>query len=358
MVLSFMKKRQHFLIFSGLFLSLLLLFSCSPPKHDYPVKGAAEFVMDSYKIRQGKFAILQMEGVPVECLDASSLAEYTDIIDENDVLQIVIYHPLRLDIVEAVNNIGRTVGFRVVQGYVYLPQLPPVKVAGLTLREAKDALQAAYDEQIKEVEVFIDYKERLTRTVDLIGLVQTRSIPVDGRIRLFEVLSRAGIAPNANLFMSYVLRCGKVLRVDLYQLIKEGDMCQNIVMRPRDKIYIADPSDAKVMIMGEVANPRAIFLPKGSISLREALVEAGGIPFTGDKSCIQVIRGNIVCPKVYMLNWNHIITLPNHSLLLMPGDTVYISEKPITQWNRFIEQLLPTSVGLGAFKNSVGVIVQ
>ncbi|MEI6531811.1 MAG: sugar transporter, partial [Chlamydiota bacterium] len=287
------------------------------------MKGAAEFVMDSHKIRQGKFAILQMEGAPLECLDPSSFEEYIDVIDENDILQILIYHPMRSDLVEAVGAIGRTVGYRVIEGYVYLPQLPPVRVAGLTLLQAKEALQGAYDEQIREIEVFVDYRERLTRTVDLIGPVAVRSMPVDGRIRLFEVLSRAGVSPSANLFMSYVLRCGKILRVDMAQLIKEGDMCQNIVMRPRDKIYIAEPSDSKVMIMGEVGHPRAVYLPKGSISLREALVEAGGIPFTGDKSCIQVIRGGIVCPKVYLLDWNHIITLPNHSLLLMPGDTVY-----------------------------------
>ena len=30
----------------------------------------------------------------------------------------------------------------------------------------------------------------------------------------------------------------------------------------------------------------------------------------------------------------------------MPGDTVYVSEKPITQWNRFIDQLLPSCVGV------------
>lgn len=334
-----------------------LLFACSGPKHDYPVKGAAEFVMDSYKIRQGKFAIMQMEGIPIECLDDSSLHEYTDTIDENDVLQIMIYHPMRDDLVAAVNRVGQTVGYRVIQGYINLPQLPSVKVYGLTLQQAKDLIQQSYDEQIQDVEVFIDYRERLTRTVEIIGLVQQHSIPVDGRIRLFEILSRAGLSPHANLFMSYVLRCGKVLRVDLDQLIKEGDMCQNIVMRPRDKIFIADPSESKVMIMGEVHHPKAIFLPKGSVSLREALVEAGGIPYTGDKSCIQVIRGNIVCPKVYVLNWNHIITLPNHSLLLMPGDTVYISEKPITQWNRFIDQLLPTSVGLAQFNNNLGFIV-
>lgn len=335
---------------------ICLLAACSPPKHDYPVKGAAEFVMDSYRIRQGKFAIMRMEGIPVEPFNPSDLEEYTDVIDENDVMQIVIYHPVRIDIVEAVNQIGKTVGYRVIQGQISLPQLPPIHVAGLTIAQAKEALQNAYDQQIQEVEVFVDYRERLTRTVDLIGPVAQRVIPVDGRIRLFEVLARAGVSPQSNLFMSYVMRCGKVLHVDLYQLIKEGDMCQNIVMRPRDKIYIADPSDSKVMIMGEVHHPRAVYLPKGSMSLREALVEAGGIPFTGDKSCIQVIRGNIPCPKVYLLNWNHIVTLPNHSLLLMPGDTIYITEQPITQWNRFIDQLLPTSIGMERFNNSVGMI--
>jgi polysaccharide export outer membrane protein len=32
----------------------------------------------------------------------------------------------------------------------------------------------------------------------------------------------------------------------------------------------------------------------------------------------------------------------------MPGDTVYVSEKPITAWNRFINQLLPSFQGVQA----------
>ncbi|MDR3624484.1 MAG: hypothetical protein P4L16_05040 [Chlamydiales bacterium] len=328
------------------FLFLLLLASCGEPRYNFDVKGADEFVMDSYRIRQGKFAILEMEGVPVCSMPKDCMLEYIDCVVEDDILNVYLFHPTRKDITGEVAGIGDIVGYRVIKGCLCLPELCPIHVAGLSLDEVRIKIQQSYLGVISNIEVFVDYKERRSRVVELIGMVRNSSIPVDGRTRLYDVLSRTQIPNNANFFMSYVVRCGRALPVDMYKLVKEGDMCQNIVMRPGDKIYIADPMDSKVMIMGEVGRPTVISLPHGFISLREAIVEAGGIPFTGDKSCIQVIRGNIICPKVYLLNWNHIVTLPNHSLLLMPGDTVYVSEKPITQWNRFIDQLLPTSAGV------------
>lgn len=332
-----------------LFISLFilgLLVSCGEPRYTFDVKGADEFVMDSYKIRQGKFAILQMQGIPTSPMPVDAMQEYIDTISEDDVLFIAIWHPTREDIVKAVENVGKNVGYRVIKGSICLPEVESVYVAGLTLTQARDKIQEEYNTQIEGVEVFVDYKERLSRVIELTGLVRDATIPVDGKIRLYDVIARAKIPNNANWFMSYLVRGGRALPVDLYKLVREGDMSQNIVMRPKDKLFIAEPIDSTAMVMGEVGRPTVIGLPHGTISIREAIVAAGGIPFTGDKSCIQVIRGSIVCPKVYKLNWNHIITLPNHSLLLMPGDTVYVAEKPITQWNRFIDQLLPTSVGV------------
>lgn len=78
------------------------------------------------------------------------------------------------------------------------------------------------------------------------------------------------------------------------------------------------------------------------MTLREAIAEAGGILYTGNKSYIQVIRGNLCQPKIYSLSWDHLIHLPSESLLLMPGDIVYIVAKPITEWHRFISQLIPS----------------
>jgi polysaccharide export outer membrane protein len=260
---------------------------------------------------------------------------------------------------EAVQFINENMeGFRVSNGCVDIPDVDSVRIAGLSLSEAQDLLRERYRAHINDVEVFISYKERLTHKVEITGMAERSSIPVDGKIRLYEVLSKAKIDSGANLFMSYVSRRGEKLPIDFHRLINKGDMSYNIVMRAGDKIFIAYPEDATVMVMGEVIRQSNVKVPYGFISLREAIVSAGGIPFTGDKSRIQIIRGNIPQPKVYVLSWEHIVLLPNHSLLLMPGDTVYISEKPITQWNRFIEQLLPSIttgiVGSDLYNRTVG----
>lgn len=322
---------------------LCLLSACCSPCHDYAVMGADEFVIDSYQIRQGKFAILEMEGIEVEELPEEAMLEYKDVIAEDDILNIALFHPTRKDLMESFQFINSTVGgFRVHDGQVALPDIPPVYVEGLTLDEARIALQGVFREQIQDVELFVTYKDRLTRKVELTGMVARSTVPVDGKMRLYEIIANAHIPPDANLFMSYVTRECQPLAVDLYKLINEGDLSQNIVMRGGDKIFIANKQDSNVMVMGEVNNPKPVHLPYGFMSLREALVNAGGVPFTGDKQHIQVIRGNLQCPKIYVLSWEHIIHLPNDSLLLMPGDTVYVSAKPITEWNRFISQLLPS----------------
>lgn len=328
-----------------LFLPLLWLSACTPTYYcDYPVMGADDFVIDSYKIRQGKLAILEMEGVTIEGMPFDAMEEYKDTIAEDDLLNIVVYHPSRRDLMESIQFINQAVGgFHVKNGMVNLPDIPPVFVLDLTLEEARQAIQSEFRSQISDIEVFVTYQDRLKSKVELTGLVTTPTVPVDGKMRLYEVIAKAHISPEANLFMSYVMRDGYPLPIDLHQLINQGDMCQNIVMRGGDKIFIAGPRDAMAMVMGEVVHQGPVLLPYGYISLREALVSVGGIPFTGDKRHIQVIRGNLQCPKIYELSWEHIVHLPNDSLLIMPGDTIYVSAKPITQWNRFIEQLLPTA---------------
>jgi polysaccharide export outer membrane protein len=333
---------------------LLCLTSCASNPYGFEIHGPDEFVIDSYKIKEGKFSILEMEGIFVDDLPADALDEYKDLIFDDDILRITLYHPTRSDIVSYVNSISGTLGYRVSDGMINLPDLPPIEITNLTLEQARQKIENKFLEEIQDVEVFLGFKERLIRKVDFMGLVALPALPVNGKLRLYDALAIVKIPSNANLFMSYVIRDNKPLRVDMTKLIKEGDLSQNIILKGGDKVYIANSEDSKVMLMGEIGSPRALAVPSGYISLREAIVSSGGIPYTGDKRYIQVIRGNLMKPKIYTLNWNIIVNLPNDSLLLMPGDTVYVSAKPITEWNRFISQITPSYGGLhgtlGAYK--------
>lgn len=341
-----------------LFSLLILLFfaCCTNPPYRGDVCGPDEFVMDSYKIREGKFGILEMEGRSYEPFSEDLLEDYKDLIHEGDVLQIAVYHPSRTDISSAIQSIGSSIGFRVSQGKIALPDLEPVMVEGLTLEEAREAIQSEYLKNIHNVEVFIAYKDRIERKVELAGMVSTSTMPVDGRIRLFETLALAKVPNNANFFKSYVVRDNCLLPVDMYKLVKEGDMCQNIVMRGGDKIYIADPAASSLIVLGEVARPSVIEMPNGFMPLSQALGAAGGLQITADRRYIQIIRGNIACPKIYTLHWNHLVRLPTDSMLLIPGDIVYVAATPLTEWYRFVNQILPTIIGYDLISKGIRTI--
>lgn len=319
--------------------------------------GADQFVIDSYQIQRGKFAILEMEGSCFAPLNPALLEEFPDQIAEGDLLKVALYHPERGDLASQVRTIGESVGYHVTEGKVHLPDLGFIEVEGLELPEARARIQQAYDRELNGVEVFLSFGGRMESRVELVGMVFKPTLPVDGKVRLFEVLAEARIPPNANLFKSYLVREGALLPVDINRLVKEGDMSQNVVMRGGDKLYIADPSRSTLMVMGEVRQERVIELQEGFLPLRTALAMAGGIPYTGNKGVIQVIRGNILCPKVYQLSWKQVVALPTSSMLLIPGDIVYVAATPITEWNRFISQIFPTLTGIELFrKGTAGVI--
>lgn len=328
-------------IFTSLFILLILASCTNPPYRGCDVLGAEDFVLDSYKISEGKFSILEMEGKAIGQLDPEELQEFEEVIGEGDLINIALYNPHKRELSRALSEIGSSIGFRVQDGKLRIPDVEPLSVVGLNLVDAGKTLQNAYLEKLQDVEIFLSFREQPNKQVELAGEVGIPGLTANGTLRLFDVLSKARVQPNSNLFMSYLVRNNSLLPVDMYKLMHEGDMSQNVVMRPRDKIFIANAQASSAMVMGEVSRPGVVKLTSGSMPLREILAEVGGIQFTGDKGYIQVFRGNLLKPKIYNLNWKHIIQLPSNSLLMMPGDIVYVAATPLTEWNRFISQLLP-----------------
>lgn len=318
---------------------IFLLSACTSPVYQETTYGIEDFVADSSQISRGKFAILALKK---RSGDSAALWQESceETLLDGDEVTLSLYHPRRPDYAQAIQNINNKVGFRVCDGKMNLPHLGSIEVDGLTLNQLKQTLQNAYQQELPGSKIFVDFKRKKVRAVQIIGGARPM-VEIDANTRLSEVIAKAVIPPHSNLFKSLVIREGEELPIDLYRLIHEGDEKQNIVMHDGDQIFIAQGSDAAVMVTGEVLKPKVIPVPYGFIPLREAIAIAGGIPFTASQRCIGVIRGDFIRPKIYCLNWCELEHVSNQSSLLMPGDVVVLSEKPITQWNRFIDQLQP-----------------
>ena len=349
---------MFFKVYKKIFLISLIFTSCVS-RYSTETSSVQDFILESYKINEGKFSILEMQGLKIDALDPSLLKEKEELIGENDVLSIEIDHPTRLDLINTFRSVSQTKGFEVIENKIYIPNLDFIHVSNLTLKQAKEKIQKRFRKEISDIEVFVIYKKKKTKNVKIAGVISS-VIPIDSKTRLFDVLAKVNLPVGVNFFKSYLVRDNKYLALDFDKLLKNADMSQNIVMKEEDKIYLAPASATKVMIMGEVARQMAIDLPDGTISLKEALAQVGGLLPSANKSYIQIFRTSTKNPKIYVLDWQYVAKLPNRALLLMPDDIVYVSINPITKWNRFISQILPTITLIEAahrgFKN-LGIII-
>ena len=107
-----------------------------------------------------------------------------------------------------------------------------------------------------------------------------------------------------------------------------------------------------VYLTGEVAAQGRFPLPFGrQASLADALFSQGGpIPDTGNPGEIYLLRGtqnNQV--TAYHLDGSNPVNLLNATRMeLRPNDIIFVSQQPVTRWNRVVQQLVPSLILAGA----------
>lgn len=72
-----------------------------------------------------------------------------------------------------------------------------------------------------------------------------------------------------------------------------------------------------LMVMGNASQSRVIALTQNAMPLRQVLAEVGA-----NEGPIHIIRGALSKPKMYEVSFEHVLELPNDSLLVIPGDTI------------------------------------
>ena len=150
---------------------------------------------------------------------------------------------------------------------------------------------------------------------------------LQGRTTLLKFLIRFGTLKGADLEHSYVLREGKKLDVNFYDLLIKGDMTKDIMLYPEDIIYIPDNEPNKIYVMGAVNTPKLVMYREG-IKILDALLEAGGFTKFAKENSVIILRKGVkdnieILVKAKDLMKDGELT---QNVTLMPGDFIIVKE--------------------------------
>ena len=199
--------------------------------------------------------------------------------------------------------------FRVnAEGFIELPIVGRVQAAGQSVQNLEKELMNRLREFVREPQVYISLVQFRSEPVFFVGNFRTPGLyPLQGSRTLIEMLSSVGgIQPNASRRIRVTRRSEygpiplpnvienaekKISTADisLESLTQNVNPEEDIVLQPFD-IVSAEAAE-RVYVMGEVTKSASLELgQRTSLSLAQALTEAGGVTPYANTSSVRVLR--------------------------------------------------------------------
>jgi polysaccharide biosynthesis/export protein len=233
-------------------------------------------------------------------------------------------------------------------GTLFYPYAGIVKAEGMTVDELRQALTTRLTKFVPKPQVDVAVTSYGSQLITLQGAFnrtdpqQSTTVP----LTLAQTVGTAGIdLAHANMSDLVLTRDGHDYHIDLNTLSKAAE--QRIYLKPGDRLFLTYNDAKEVYVMGEVMRPQALPFRTDDMSLTQALGRVGGLnPITSSSKSVYVIRGvkdlahepatvyqlNARSPEAFALADNFRV----HA-----GDVVWVGAAAITQWSRFLSQLVP-----------------
>lgn len=248
-------------------------------------------------------------------------------------------------------------GFRIApDGTVSYLQAQNIKVAGLTLDEARLAIEEGLTSNFKSPRVIITPQEVGSKRFTILGKVVSKGVvTLERPISLVEAIANAGgietglfeqnTVELADLDRSFISRDGKRLPVDFRKLLHEGDMSRNIEVEPNDFIYIASTISNDYYVLGAVNSPGVQALTPDA-SVVAAITRRGGMGERAWTDRVLVVRGSFEKPETFVISVKDILAAKQRDFKIQPKDIIYVADHPWTE----VEDIL--KLALSAFVTS------
>ncbi|MBC8027671.1 MAG: SLBB domain-containing protein [Steroidobacteraceae bacterium] len=178
-------------------------------------------------------------------------------------------------------------------GRVNFPELGPLTVGGRTFEQVTADIEGRVSRQMIGVHAAVSMGD--TRSIRVLVLGEANrpgSYTISGLSTITSALyASGGVKPIGSLREVQLKRRGEVIRrLDLYDLLLNGDTSDDANLLPGDVVFIP-PVNATVAIDGEVRRP-AIYELKDNVNIEEAVRLAGGLTSDADPSRVVLARVN------------------------------------------------------------------
>lgn len=232
------------------------------------------------------------------------------------------------------------------KGLVQIPLIEEVTVGGMSVRQVRDVLKKQFEKHLNKPWITVQVKDYRSQPIYLLGQVnQPGVVYLDRPTNLVQALAHGrGLTANADLRSARLIRDGRVLAVDIYRLLKQGDVTQNIWLKPNDCIHIPDNSDRRLFVLGEVQRPGMLSMGAEPMDVLQAITAAGGLrDRTPDLKSIRIIRSlSPTRGELLAIDLDSVLQGRGRLVQLQPGDVVIVPQTGLEDWNDIINALTPT----------------
>lgn len=239
-------------------------------------------------------------------------------------------------------------------GKVYFQYLPGLDIWGMTLAEARAALEAELSKTMTRPEVYLALQRPGSKRIWLLGRFSNPGIyPLVAPTRLLEAIAMAGgpafsggltTQDLADLQHAFLMRGGEFVPVDFAKLIGEGDMSQNLYLQADDFVYLPSSLANQVYVLGGVRGPGAVPYV-GQVTLFSAITKRGGPVEMAYSSHVTILRGALSQPQIAVVNFRDIQLGRAPDIVLEPRDIVYVPLTPFRRLYQYAEAGVRTFMG-------------
>jgi polysaccharide biosynthesis/export protein len=246
-------------------------------------------------------------------------------IGAKDLLEISVFEVPELNITVRVSE----------NGMVTLPLLGEVKAEGLNRADLEKQIATMLEKNyLKNAQVTIFIKEFQSKKISVMGAVKDPGMhDLIGRQSLLQVISMAGgLSEQASdtvvIFRQFRSLPSQSLVIKLDDLLLKANPKFNIPVFPGDIINVPGDQYLDIYVFGQVKNPGAVRMKKGSddVTLLRAIAQAGGFSDRARRGKVLITRTEGGTEKKIYVDVKDILGGGRKDFVLQAFDVVFVPE--------------------------------